>query len=223
MVHMWVTYAYLIILVIPCGDPLICIDLLCFVWALNRGFLLHGGQERLKFLESTVGDNAAPWLSLKLREIRKRKHVLWESQTSTAWRINSPTGVYGLSLTYLGLVGKLELARMSYSLLSLAPKRGSHSEWLQQEHVRLVGHLLRVQDSPTIWWQILEWLWLYLLFKQEAMILQKKWNALNTALMIDLATWIYCTWMHLEEKLLHLNGHLQEHLSVLCAEISTTF
>ena len=182
MVHMWVTYAYLIILVIPCGDPLICIDLLCFVWALNRGFLLHGGQERLKFLESTVGDNAAPWLSLKL-----------------------------------------ELARMSYSLLSLAPKRGSHSEWLQQEHVRLVGHLLRVQDSPTIWWQILEWLWLYLLFKQEAMILQKKWNALNTALMIDLATWIYCTWMHLEEKLFHLNGHLQEHLSVLCAEISTTF
>ena len=49
----------------PCDslwDPLICIDLLCFVWALNRDFLLYGGQERLKFLESTVGDNAAAWL-----------------------------------------------------------------------------------------------------------------------------------------------------------------
>ena len=62
VLHRWVTYAYPIILVIPCGDPLICIDLLCFVWALNRDFLLYRGQERLKFLESTVGDNAAAWL-----------------------------------------------------------------------------------------------------------------------------------------------------------------
>ena len=34
-------------------------DELCFVWALNGGFFLYAGQERLKFLESTVGDNAA--------------------------------------------------------------------------------------------------------------------------------------------------------------------